>query len=153
MQWHYIFTIHTPFKVFSLAAIVHFGLLSSPCMFPGIQIIWRSAYCFFALSSTAGYLLSGLRQPSHPARIFSGILPDPFYLLPARRLRAHVTLVQNCRPNCQATSCTVDGSFSMRRSKHNHFVLKCRTTNEDFWISSVFDNLACFFPGLAVFTF
>jgi len=48
---------------------------------------------FFALSSTAGYLLSGLRQPSHPARIFSGILPDSFYLLPARRLPAHVTLV------------------------------------------------------------
>jgi len=73
---------------------VHFGLLSPPCTFPGIQIIWRSAYRFFALSSTAGYLLSGLRQPSHPARIFSGILPDPFYLLPARRLPAHVTLVK-----------------------------------------------------------
>ena len=79
--------------VFSLAAIVHFGLLSPPCTFPGIQIIWRSAYRFFALSSTAGYLLSGLRQPSHPDRIFSGILPDSFYLLPARRLPAHVTLV------------------------------------------------------------
>ena len=38
---------------------------------------------FFELSSTAGYLLSGFRQPSHPARIFSGIFPDPFYLLPA----------------------------------------------------------------------
>ena len=48
---------------------------------------------FFALSSTAGCLLSGLRQPSHPARIFSGILLDPFYLLPARRQPAHVTLV------------------------------------------------------------
>jgi len=54
---------------------------------------------FFALSSTAGYLLSGLRQPSHPARIFSGILPDPFDLLPSRRLAfirgmpAQVTLV------------------------------------------------------------
>ena len=43
---------------------------------------------FFALFSTAGYLLSWLRQPSHPARKFSGIFPDPFYLLPA-----HVTLV------------------------------------------------------------
>ena len=48
---------------------------------------------FFALTSTADYLLSGLRQPSHPARIFSGILPDPFYLLPARRLPALVTSV------------------------------------------------------------
>jgi len=43
---------------------------------------------FFALFSTAGYLLSWLRQPSHPARKFSGIFPDTFYLLPA-----HVTLV------------------------------------------------------------
>jgi len=34
---------HTPFKVFSLAAIVHFGLLSPPCTFPGIQIIRHSA--------------------------------------------------------------------------------------------------------------
>jgi len=42
---------------------------------------------------TAGYLLTGLRQPSHPARIFSGIFPDPFYLLPARRLLVHVALV------------------------------------------------------------
>ena len=50
---------------------------------------------FFALSSTAGYLLSGLRQPSHPARIFSSISPDPFYLLPARGLPTHVTLVFN----------------------------------------------------------
>jgi len=87
--------------VFSLAAIVHFGLLSPPCTFPGIQIIRHSAYHFFALCSTASYLLSGLRQPSHPARIFSGILPDPFYLLPARRLPArrlpaHVTLVIYC---------------------------------------------------------
>jgi len=72
--------------VFSLAAIVHFRLLSPPCTFPGIQIIRHSAYRFFALSSTAGFLLSGFRQPSHPARIYSVILPDPFYLLPARRL-------------------------------------------------------------------
>jgi len=70
--------------VFSLAAIVHFGLLSPPCTFPGIQIIRHSAYRFFALSSTAGYLLSGSRQSSHPARIFSGISPDPLYLLRAR---------------------------------------------------------------------
>jgi len=49
---------------------------------------------FFALSSTAGYLLSGLRRSSHPACIFSGIFPDPFYLLPARGLRVHVTLVE-----------------------------------------------------------
>jgi len=28
---------------------------------------------FFTLSSTAGYLLSGLREPSNPARIFNGI--------------------------------------------------------------------------------
>jgi len=33
--------------VFSLAAIVHFGLLSPPCTFPGIQIIRHSAYRFF----------------------------------------------------------------------------------------------------------
>jgi len=59
--------------VFSLAAIVHFGLLSPPCTFPGIQIIRHSAYRFFTLSSTAGYLLSGLREPSNPARIFNGI--------------------------------------------------------------------------------
>ena len=72
----------------TLADIVHFGLLSPPCTFPGIQIIRHSEYRCFALSSTAGYLLSGLRQPAHPARIFSGILLDPFYLLPA-----HVTLV------------------------------------------------------------
>jgi len=51
-----------------------------------------SEYRFFALSSPGGYLLSGLRQPSHPARIFSGILSDPFYLLPARGLPAHVIL-------------------------------------------------------------
>ena len=81
---------NTPCKVFRLAAIVHFGLLSPPCAFPGIQIIRHSAHRFFALSSTASYLLSGSRQPSHPARIFSGIFPDPFYLLPA-----HVTLVLN----------------------------------------------------------
>ena len=79
---------NTPCKVFRLAAIVHFGLLSPPCAFPGIQIIRHSAHRFFALSSTASYLLSGSRQPSHPARIFSGIFPDPFYLLPA-----HVTLM------------------------------------------------------------
>jgi len=36
----------------------------------------------------------GLRQPSHRARIFSGILLDQFYLLPDRRLPAHVTLVK-----------------------------------------------------------
>jgi len=81
--------------VFSLAAIAHFGLLSPPCTFTGIQVIRHSAYRFFALSSTAGYLLSGLRQPSHPARIFSSISPDPFYLLPARGLPTHVTLVFN----------------------------------------------------------
>jgi len=33
--------------VFILAAIVHFGLLSPPCTFPGIQIIRHSAYRFF----------------------------------------------------------------------------------------------------------
>jgi len=84
---------HTLFHVLTLADIVHFGLLSPPCTFPGIQIIRHSEYRFFALSSTAGYLLFGLRQPSHLARIFSGILLDLFYFLPARRLPAHVTLV------------------------------------------------------------
>jgi len=86
---------HTLFEVFSLASIVHFGLLSPPCTFPGILIIRHSKYRFFALSSTAGYLLSGLHQLPHPALIFSGIFPDPFYLLlaTARRLPAHVTLV------------------------------------------------------------
>jgi len=62
---------HKLFQVLTLADIVHFGLLSSPCTFPGIQIIRHSAYRFFALSSTADYLLSGLRQPSHPARILA----------------------------------------------------------------------------------
>ena len=83
---------------------MHFELLSPPCTFPGIQIIRHSACRFFALSSTAGYLLSGLRQPSHPARIFSGIFPDPFYLLPARRLPAHVTqvCVFGCRSKLKA---------------------------------------------------
>ena len=85
--------------MFSLAAIVHFELLSPPCTFPGIQIIRHSACRFFALSSTAGYLLSWLRQPSHPVRILSGILPDPFYLLPARQLPAHVTLVRTTTPS------------------------------------------------------
>jgi len=84
----------TLFNEFSLAAIVHFGLLSPPSTSPGIQIIRHSAYRFFALSSTAGCLLSGLHQPSDPARVFSGILLDPFYLLPDRRLPAHVTLVK-----------------------------------------------------------
>jgi len=83
----------TLFQVLTLADIVHFGLLSPPCTFPGIQIIRHSAYRFFPLFSTASYLLSGLRQPSHPAHIFSGILPDLFYLLLARRLPAHVTVV------------------------------------------------------------
>jgi len=64
---------HTLFQVLTLADIVHFGLLSPPCTFPGIQIMRHSEYRFFALSSTAGYLLSGFRQRSHPVRIFSGI--------------------------------------------------------------------------------
>ena len=108
--------------MFSLADIVHFGLLAPPCTFPGIQIIRHSAYRFFALSSTVGFLLSELRQPSHPARIFSGILPDPFYLLPARRLLAHVTLVSfdkvlktfvsSCR-----SSCAVQFTVGLRMSK------------------------------------
>jgi len=79
---------HTLFQVLTLADIVHFALLSPPCTFPGFQIIRHSEHRFLALSSTARYLLYGLRQPLHdPARIFSGILLDPFYLLPA-----HVTL-------------------------------------------------------------
>jgi len=78
--------------VFSLAAIVHFGYFRHHARFQAFKS-YDTLHIFFALSSTAGYLLSGLRQPSHPARIFSGYLPDPFYLLPARRLPAHVTLV------------------------------------------------------------
>ena len=69
-------------------------LLSPPCTFQGIQITRHSAYPFFALSSTAGYLPSGLFQLSRPAGIFSSILLDPFYLLPARcqgLLPAHIT--------------------------------------------------------------
>jgi len=104
----------TLFQVLTLADIVHFGLLSPPCTFSGIQIIQHSEYRFFALSSTAGCLLSGWRQPSHPARIFSGIcwirfiyyskvhhVADSSYsihyyfysLLPTRWLQAHVTLL------------------------------------------------------------
>jgi len=39
----------TLFQVLTLADIVHFGLFSPPCTFPGIQIIRHSAYRFFAL--------------------------------------------------------------------------------------------------------
>jgi len=63
-------TATTHCQVFSLADIVHFGLPSPPCTFPGIQITQHSAFLFFfALSSTAGYLPSGLSQPSRPAAI------------------------------------------------------------------------------------
>ena len=61
----------TLFQELTLADIVHFGLLSPPCTFPGIQIIRHSEYRFFALSSTAGYFLSGLRQLSHPTHILA----------------------------------------------------------------------------------
>jgi len=75
--------------VFSLAAIVHFGYFRHHARFQAFKSYDTLHIAFFALSSTAGYLLSGLRQPSHPACIFSDIFPDPFYLLPARRLPAH----------------------------------------------------------------
>jgi len=75
--------------VFSLAAIEHFGYFRHHARFQAFKSYGTLHIVFFALSSTAGYLLSGLCQPSHPARIFSGILPDPFYLLPAQ-----VTLVK-----------------------------------------------------------
>jgi len=38
---------HTLFQVLTLADIVHFGLLSPPCTFPGIQNIRNSEYRFF----------------------------------------------------------------------------------------------------------
>jgi len=58
IRWH---SHHTLFEVFRLAGIVHFGLLSPPrtSRHSNHTTIWRSF--FFALSSTAGYLLSGLR--------------------------------------------------------------------------------------------
>jgi len=73
---------------------VHFGLLSPPCTFPGIQINDTLHIVFFCTFFNCRLPSSGLRQPSHPACIFSGIFLDPFYLLPDRRLLAHVTLVK-----------------------------------------------------------
>ena len=70
---------------------------------------------FSALSSTAGYLLSGLRQPSHPACNFSGIFPDPFYLLPARGLPAHATLV----------TCALIVLQNLHMEVHKKILFKC----------------------------
>jgi len=53
---------HT-FSGVQLSCNCAFRILSPPCTFPGIRIIRHSEYRFFALSATAGYLLSGLRQP------------------------------------------------------------------------------------------
>ena len=62
---------------------MHFGYFRHHARFQAFKSYDTLHIAFFALSSTAGYLLSGLRQPSHPACIFSDIFPDPFYLLPA----------------------------------------------------------------------
>ena len=54
---------------------------------------------FYELSSTSVYLPSGLPEPSMRAiTFFASILLDPFHLLPARPLPAHLTLVYNYKP-------------------------------------------------------
>jgi len=75
--------------VLTLADVVHFGLLSPPPFQAFKSYDTRHiVFCTFF-----DCLLSGFCQPSHPARIFSGILLGLFYLLLARRLPAHVTLL------------------------------------------------------------
>jgi len=44
----------TLFQVLTSADIVHFGLLSPPCTFPGIQIIRHSAYRFLPAAFSLG---------------------------------------------------------------------------------------------------
>ena len=70
ISWH---SHQTLFKVFSSAAIVYFGYFRHHARFQAFKSCGTLHIVFIALSSTAGYLLTRLRQPSHPARIFSGI--------------------------------------------------------------------------------
>jgi len=79
--------------VFNLADIVLFVLLSPPCTFPGIQIIRHFAYRFSCTFLDCRLLSVWVKSVVTPSPHFSGILLDPFYLLPARRLPAHVTSV------------------------------------------------------------
>ena len=64
-----------------------------PRTFPDIQIIRHSAYRFFCTFFDCRlpslWVTSAVTSSPH----FSGILPDPFYLLTARRLPAHISLV------------------------------------------------------------
>jgi len=62
---------HALFQVFSLADIVHFGLLSPPCTFPGIQITLHSAYRFLHFhqlpaTSPLGYISRAHLCGRHP---------------------------------------------------------------------------------------
>jgi len=79
---------------------VHFGLLSPPCTFPGIQIIRHSAYRFFLhfLRLRATFSLGYVRRHIQPAflAVFCRIRYIYCRLLRlARRLLAHVTLVES----------------------------------------------------------
>ena len=65
---------HTLFEVFSLASIVHFGLLSPPCTFPGILYILHSKYRFLHFlrqpaTFSLGYISCHI-QPSFLAEFF-----------------------------------------------------------------------------------
>jgi len=78
---------HTVFQVFTLADIEHFGLLSPPCTFPGIQIIRHSEYRFFCTFFYCRLLSLWVTSAVTSNPHFSGIWLDPFYLLPVRRLQ------------------------------------------------------------------
>jgi len=74
--------------VFSLAAIAHFGLLSPPCTFTGIQVIRHSAYRFFLhfLRLPATFSLGYVSRHIQPA--FSAVF---------RQIRFIYCRLEDCR--------------------------------------------------------